>query len=116
MQTARVQFGHHVKDHFGEVARMVSLGAGANREIADVRPLRSACYFVAQNGDPAKPVIAQGQSYVASQTRRQELTDRHFSKSLRTRGFDFEKSSIAMKWSSLRQAGGWANPEVQAIE
>ena len=74
-QTVCFQSGHRVADHFGEVTRMVGIGSGANRQIADVRLSRYACYLVVQNGDPAKPVIAQGQSYFALQTRRQELTD-----------------------------------------
>ena len=74
-QTVCFQSGHRVADHFGEVTRMVGIGSGANRQIADVRLSRYACYLVVQNGDPAKPVIAQGQSYFALQSRRQELTD-----------------------------------------
>ncbi len=54
---------------------MVSIGSGAKREIADVKLSRYACYLIVQNGDPAKPVIASGQTYFAIQTRRQELAD-----------------------------------------
>ena len=62
-------------DHFGDVTKMVGIGSGAKREIADVRLSRYACYLIVQNGDPSKPVIANGQTYFAMQTRRQELND-----------------------------------------
>lgn len=54
---------------------MVEIGSGARREVEDVRLSRYACYLVVQNGDPSKPVIANGQTYFALQTRRQELAD-----------------------------------------
>ena len=66
---------HAVDDHFEDVLDMVDIGSGAKRQIADVRLSRYACYLIVQNGDPAKPVIANGQSYFALQTRRQELSD-----------------------------------------
>ena len=62
-------------DHFGDVTRMIDLGKGAQREVADVRLSRYACYLIVQNGDPSKPVIAAGQTYFAVQTRRQEIQD-----------------------------------------
>lgn len=62
-------------DHFGDITRMVDLGSGAQREVADVRLSRYACYLIVQNGDPSKPVIAAGQTYFAVQTRRQEIQD-----------------------------------------
>jgi DNA-damage-inducible protein D len=62
-------------DHFGDVTTMIDLGKGARREIADVRLSRYACYLIVQNGDPSKPVIAEGQTYFAVQTRRQEIQD-----------------------------------------
>jgi DNA-damage-inducible protein D len=64
-----------VEDHFGDFTKMVGIGSGAQREIADVRLSRYACYLIVQNGDPSKPVIANGQTYFAMQTRRQELND-----------------------------------------
>jgi DNA-damage-inducible protein D len=54
---------------------MVDIGSGAKRELPDVRLSRYACYLIVQNGDPSKPVIANGQTYFAMQTRRQELND-----------------------------------------
>jgi DNA-damage-inducible protein D len=54
---------------------MVPIGSSAQRSVPDVRLDRYACYLIVQNGDPNKPVIANGQTYFALQTRRQELTD-----------------------------------------
>jgi len=67
--------GQHVDDHFSQVGKMVDLGSGSQREIGDFELSRYACYLIVQNGDPSKPVIANGQTYFAIQTRRQELTD-----------------------------------------
>lgn len=69
------QSGYQVVDHFGDVTKMVDIGSGAKRSLPDVRLSRYACYLIVQNGDPAKPVIANGQTYFALQTRRQELAN-----------------------------------------
>jgi len=67
--------GYAVADHFEDILEMVDIGSGAKRELPDVRLSRYACYLIVQNGDPSKPVIANGQTYFAMQTRRQELND-----------------------------------------
>ncbi len=67
--------GRAVADHFADITKMVDIGYGAQREVADVRLSRYACYLIVQNGDPSKPVIANGQTYFAMQARRQELND-----------------------------------------
>lgn len=67
--------GQSEADHFEDVLEMVEIGSGAQRELPDVRLSRYACYLVVQNGEPSKPVIANGQTYFALQTRRQELAD-----------------------------------------
>lgn len=63
------------EDHFEDILEMVEIGSGARRELADVRLSRYACYLIVQNADPSKPIIANGQTYFAIQTRRQELAD-----------------------------------------
>lgn len=67
--------GYQPSDHIEDILDMVSIGSGAKREVADVKLSRYACYLIVQNGDPSKPVIANGQTYFALQTRRQELQD-----------------------------------------
>ena len=64
-------------DHFSQVGKMVTIGSKAERHISDYdyHLSRYACYLVVQNGDPTKPVIANGQTYFALQARRQELAD-----------------------------------------
>jgi DNA-damage-inducible protein D len=65
------QSGQQVEDHFADMRKMVGIGSGAQRPIDDVCLSRYACYLIVQNGDPSKPVIANGQTYFAMQTRRQ---------------------------------------------
>lgn len=64
-----------VSDHFPEAGNMINLGKGGKRTVSDYRLSRYACYLIVQNGDPSKEVVALGQTYFATQTRRQELSD-----------------------------------------
>ena len=64
-----------VGDHFVEADEMVGIGSGASRKVDVVLLSRYACYLIIQNADPAKEIVAQGQTYFAIQTRRQELAD-----------------------------------------
>lgn len=68
--------GHHIKDDFPEVRKIVEAGA-SKKPIKDYELSRYACYLIVQNGDPRKEVIALGQTYFAIQTYRQEVAD-HF--------------------------------------
>ena len=67
--------GNPPENHFAGAGKMVELGSGSAREVADYQLSRFACYLIAQNGDPRKPEIARAQQYFAIQTRRQELSD-----------------------------------------
>ncbi len=67
--------GEDVEDHFREVTKMIELGKGAHRDLADYELTRFAAYLIAMNGDPSKDEIAAAQTYFAVQTRRQEIAD-----------------------------------------
>ena len=74
-RTACFNSGQRVEDHFVEVTDMIEVGKGAKRPAKSVMMSRYACYLVIQNADPSKEIVAQGQTYLAIQTRRQELSD-----------------------------------------
>ena len=72
-RTACFNNGHRVEDHIGDVTDMVEIGSGAQRPLKTVMMSRYACYLVIQNADPAKDIVAQGQTYFAIQTRQHGL-------------------------------------------
>ena len=74
-RTACFNSGQRVDDHFVEVTDMIEVGKGAQRRVKTVMMSRYACYLAIQNADPSKEIVAQGQTYFAIQTRRQELSD-----------------------------------------
>jgi DNA-damage-inducible protein D len=74
-RTACFNSGQRVEDHFVGITEMIEIGKGGHRTVTTVMMSRYACYLVIQNADPAKEIVALGQTYFAIQTRRQELTD-----------------------------------------
>lgn len=72
---ACVASGFAETDHFVDVNKMVALGSGSERKIADIKLSRYACYLIVMNGDPRKEVIALGQTYFAVKTRQKEISD-----------------------------------------
>ncbi|RJP19984.1 MAG: DNA damage-inducible protein D [Candidatus Omnitrophota bacterium] len=67
--------GHRIEDHFVDVTEMIEIGKGGQRSVKSILMSRYACYLAIQNADPRKEIVAQGQTYFAIQTRRQELED-----------------------------------------
>ena len=74
-KTACINSGQQVEDHFVGSDQLIEIGKGGQRSVKTVMMSRYACYLVIQNADPAKEIVAQGQTYFAIQTRRQELGD-----------------------------------------
>ncbi len=73
-KTACANSGQRVEDHFVGADQMIEIGKGGQRSVQTVMMSRYACYLVIQNADPSKEIVAQGQTYFAIQTRRQELS------------------------------------------
>ena len=69
-----------VSDHFTQVGKMINTGKTAKRKVVDFKLSRYACYLIVQNASPNKEVVALGQTYFAVQTRKQELTEKEYSK------------------------------------
>lgn len=65
--------GHELKNHFVPFTDMVPIGSGALRKVENLKLSRYACYLIVQNANPNKEIVAQGQSYFAEQTRKQEI-------------------------------------------
>ena len=74
-RTACFNSGQRVEDHFVGSDEMIEIGKGGQRPVQTMMMSRYACYLVIQNADPAKKIVAVGQTYFALQTRRQELSD-----------------------------------------
>ena len=65
--------GQLEENHFAHSNKLVEIGSGALREMKDFQLSRYACYLIIQNADPAKEIVALGQTYFAVQTRKQEV-------------------------------------------
>jgi DNA-damage-inducible protein D len=85
--------GKSYKDHFENMLEMVKIGSGAKRNTENYRLSRYACYLVIQNADPSKEIVANGQTYFAIQTRRQEMADSEMFQQL-----DEDKKRILLRY------------------
>jgi DNA-damage-inducible protein D len=66
---------HAISDHFVDSHEMIDIGKSAQREMSTIFLSRYACYLIVQNADPAKEIVALGQTYFAVQTRKQEVIE-----------------------------------------
>lgn len=62
---------HHIR----HTSKMVGLGDGGKRRVAEYFLSRGACYLIAMNGDPSKPEVAGAQHYFAARARQAELAE-----------------------------------------
>ena len=65
--------GQPIGDHLVDFNEEITHGKGAIQFYPSVKLSRYACYLIVQNADPAKEVVALGQTYFAVQTRLQEI-------------------------------------------
>ena len=69
---------YNIDDHFAVQRKMIKLAKGATRNVVDYKLSRYACYLIVMNGNPQKEIIALGQTYIAIQTRKQELSEKEY--------------------------------------
>jgi len=105
-RTACFNSGQRVEDHFVGIDEMIVIGKGGQRAVKTVMMSRYACYLVIQNADPAKEIVAQGQTYFAIQTRRQELSDEEMEEQRRLA----IRSELRMRTSSTGSSGSSSQP------
>ena len=74
-QIACANSNQDIADHFDTSIKLIDVGKGAQRRIEDYSLSRYACYLIIENADPSKPIVAQGQTYFAVQTRKAEIAE-----------------------------------------
>ncbi len=78
-QIACSQSNNFINSNFGVYPKIVKTGVSA-KNIIDYKLSRYACYLIVQNANPKFEAVALGQTYFAIQTRKQELTEKEYSK------------------------------------
>ena len=71
---------NNISDHFPDVRKTITMPKGATKTVIDYKLSRYACYLIVQNANPKKKAVALGQTYFAIQTRKQEITEKEYSK------------------------------------
>lgn len=70
--------GNIINEHFVVNNKTILMPKNAIKEVLDYKLSRYACYLIVQNGNSRNKKIAEGQTYFAVQTRKQELTEEYF--------------------------------------
>ena len=78
-QIACSQSNNFINSNFGVYPKIVKTGVSA-KNIIDYKLSRYACYLIVQNANPKFEAVALGQTYFAIQTRKQELTEKEYSR------------------------------------
>ena len=78
-QIACSQSNNFINSNFGVYPKIVKTGV-STKNIIDYKLSRYACYLIVQNANPKFEAVALGQTYFAIQTRKQELTEKEYSK------------------------------------
>ena len=78
-QIACSQSNNFINSNFGVYPKIVKTGV-STKNIIDYKLSRYACYLIVQNANPKFEAVALGQTYFAVQTRKQELTEKEYSK------------------------------------
>ena len=78
-QIACSQSNNFINSNFGVYPKIVKTGV-STKNIIDYKLSRYACYLIVQNANPNFEAVALGQTYFAIQTRKQELTEKEYSK------------------------------------
>jgi DNA-damage-inducible protein D len=98
--------GHRVSDHFGLLMSVTQSGKGRSQTAANYKLSRLACYLIIENGDPDKKPVADGQTYFAAQTRKQEIAaEKAKSQQQLKRNQDvtaYQLSGHDQQWSEMR--------------
>ncbi len=97
----RVDASHHiVLTH-----KMMGLGNSGQRRLDDHFLSKAACYLIAMNGDPSKPVIAAAQAYFVIQTQRMEQVEELSEDAKRLALRDKVKQSVKRVSGVAQEAG-----------
>ena len=78
-QIACSQSNNQINSNFGVYPKIVKTGV-STKNIIDYKLSRYACYLIVQNANPKFEAVSLGQTYFAIQTRKQELTEKEYSK------------------------------------